>query len=138
MPGVRLFAAVVGAAIGAIGLAPGVAQAAPSPDQHPYTFTVTCEQLGTVSVAEGGASPIGFVQGDLSPRFVVVSAAGAVYQGALAEPPPDQDPVFTFARDWGARAGLQRDVCTRTNTEVRDGMSFTAFETFVVALLPRP
>ena len=130
---VPVFAALVGLVV----LVPGVAHAAPSPDQHPYTFTVVCEQLGTVTVAEGGNAPVGFVQGDLSPRFLVISAAGAVYQGALTKPPLDEPPVFTFAREWGARAGLKRDVCTRTATEVNGGTSFTSFATFVVALLPR-
>lgn len=129
--------AVAGATFAMAGLlGTGSASAAPSPAQHPYTFKITCQQLGPVAVSEG-ASVVGFIEGDTVPAFLVVSAFGAVYEGALTVEPVGQEPVFSFARTWGSRGGLPRDTCERVATEVdENGVASTAFEHFVIALLP--
>lgn len=118
-------------------LGTGSASAAPNPAQHPYTFRITCQQLGPVVVSDGGASVTGFIEGDILPAFLIVSASGAGYEGALTVEPTNQEPAFSFVRTWGSRRGLSRDTCERVSTEVDgNGVAFTMFEHFVIALLP--
>ena len=124
-------AALVGAGLVGMG---GQALAAPvSSPQHPATFTVVCEGETVVVLEATGAANFRATDTIHGAASVLVSADGAVYQGTQAV----GDPVFTFSQQTGVKAGLERVTCERVNTEVVDGVEYTAFETFVLALLPK-
>lgn len=111
------------------------ALAAPGAPRHPATFTVKCDGIGEVTVLEATGAAIftadSPVQGN---NAVILSARGEVYEGVVPAP---EKLVYSFEKTWGTKAGISNRLhCSRINTDYVNGQPYTAFESFVLGLLP--
>lgn len=111
------------------------ALAAPATPQHPATFTVQCQGEGTVTLIEAtGAAGFTAESPVHGTNYVAVSGEGRIYMGTE---PIAENLVHSFAKSFGTKNGLDHRVhCIRVNTDVYDGQTYTAFETYVLAKLP--
>lgn len=127
---------VAGLIVGAAVAFSTPALAAPGLPRHPATFAVDCEGMeDPVKLVEAtgaaGFTAASEVQGV---NYVAVSAQWAIYRGT--EPDP-ANLVDSSTKAWGAKAGItERLNCTRVNTVVHEGQTYTAFESFVLASVP--
>ncbi|MGB7980642.1 MAG: hypothetical protein WCF36_07590 [Candidatus Nanopelagicales bacterium] len=125
-------ALIVGA--GMLQLAPP-ALAAPGAPQHPATFLVQCDGIGEVTLLEATGTAT-FTANSPRPgnNAVILSAQGGFYEGVVPDP---ATLIYSFEKTWGTKTGISNHIhCARVNTEYVNGHTYTAFESFVLGLLP--
>jgi hypothetical protein len=111
------------------------ALAAPGAPRHPATFTVECDGVGEVALLEAtGAATFTADSPVYGNNAVILSARGDIYEGVAPDP---AKLVYSFEKTWGTKAGISNRLhCSRINTDVVNGQTYTALESFVLGLLP--